>query len=49
MNPTKSIAVIGGGISSLSLLLNMARKANLKDDILRVRVFERKHKVGGRI
>lgn len=45
----QTIGVIGGGISSLSLLLNMARKTNLQKDTLQVKLFERKDKVGGRI
>ena len=45
----KTIGVIGGGISSLSLLLNMARKINFEEDVLKVRLFERKSQVGGRI
>ena len=45
----KTIGVIGGGISSLSLLLNMAKKINFEEDILKVRLFERKSQVGGRI
>ncbi len=35
----KNIAVVGGGISSLSMLLNMAQKVNLKEDTLKIRVF----------
>ena len=42
MISNKKIAVVGGGISSLSLVLNMARKMNLKENNLTVRVFERK-------
>ena len=34
----KTIAVVGGGISSLSLLLNMAQRINFKEDILKVKV-----------
>lgn len=45
----KTIAVVGGGISSLSMLLNMAQKINFKEDIVKVKVFERKYHVGGRI
>lgn len=45
----KTIAVVGGGISSLSLLLNVAQRINFKEDILKVKVFERKYKLGGRI
>lgn len=45
----KTIAVVGGGISSLSLLLNMAQRINFKKDIIKVKVFERKYKLGGRI
>jgi len=45
----KTIAVVGGGISSLSLLLNMAQRINFKEDIIKVKVFERKYKLGGRI
>lgn len=45
----QTIGIIGGGISSLSLLLNMTQKTNLEKDILQVKLFERKDKVGGRI
>lgn len=45
----KSVAVVGGGISSLSMLLNMAQRIDFKEDILNVRLFERKVRVGGRI
>lgn len=45
----KSVAVVGGGISSLSMLLNMAQQINSEGDMLRVKIFERNVKVGGRI
>lgn len=35
----KTIAVVGGGISSLSFLLNMAQRINFKEDIIKVKVF----------
>ena len=49
MSTNRTIGVVGGGISSLSLLWNMARRINSKEEGLKVKVFERKVKVGGRI
>lgn len=49
MNCDKSIAVVGGGISSLSMLLNMAQNIDCKECSVKVKVFERKYKLGGRI
>lgn len=46
---TKAIAVIGGGISSLSFVLNLAQKINFKDGMIKIKVFEKNYKVGGRI
>lgn len=47
----KSIAVIGGGISSLTLLLNISKqiKTETKTDKFKVKVFERNLTLGGRI
>ena len=45
----KSVAIVGGGISSLSMLLSMSQQIKSEADMLRVKVFERNIKVGGRI
>lgn len=45
----KTIAVVGGGISSLSFALNLAQKINFKQNIVKIKVFEKNLKVGGRI
>jgi hypothetical protein len=47
----KSVAVIGGGISSLTLLLNISKqiKKETKANKFRVKIFERNLTLGGRI
>jgi hypothetical protein len=35
----KTVAVIGGGISSLSFTLMLAKKINFKDNIIQVNIF----------
>jgi protoporphyrinogen oxidase len=38
----KSIAVIGGGISSLSFALSLAKKINFKENVIQLNLYERK-------
>ncbi len=45
----KTIAIVGGGISSLSLALKVAQIIDFKDHITKIKIFEKNFKVGGRI